>query len=62
MQSFSGSADLPLDAASLPGADDVRAALSAGAGIPDSSLREMLERLAAQLQLDHTLYLNTLRP
>ena len=51
MQSFPGSDESALDASSLPDVDDVRAAIS-GTAIPDASLREMLSRLAVQLQVD----------
>ena len=51
MQSFPGSDEPALDASSLPDVDDVRAAIS-GPAISDASLREMLSRLAVQLQVD----------
>ena len=52
MQSFSDSDESALDASSLPDVSDVRAAIS-GTAISDPSLREMLARLAVQLQIDN---------
>ena len=51
MQSFSDSDESAIDASSLPAVEHVRAAIS-GTAMSDPSLREMLERLAVQLQLD----------